>query len=424
MSKYDPVINTGDHAKLIKAMDKARRGEDIRIAFIGGSITEGYSSTSHDKCYAKRVHDWWVKSFPDSNVRYINAGIGGTNSDYGASRVEKDILGYAPDVVFVDFSVNDADTEFYFETYEGLLRRILKSSSQPAVALMFFVQYSCGVSAQEWHLKLGQYYGLPCISCVNSIYEKLRDGVIKAEEFTQDMLHPNDYGHELIAGMVTDFLDKIKDETADPAAADTAIPAPLSANAWEGAKRLQNADTDAQIKGFEKDLKEAEYPGDHFRGGWIGKKAGDEIVFKLNCSEISVQLKRTVKRPAPVALAIVDGDEENAVILDANFDQDWGDCLSVVPVMRHGCVLTGQTDAGLSPARYEKSAEVLAKYKDVKPQVKEHELKIRIIGTPEELNWKLGELITGGPAWHKSEGNDAPAAFELISIFEAAPLSF
>ena len=130
-----------------------------------------------------------------------------------------------------------------------------------------------------------------------------------------------------------------------------------------------------------------------------------------------MQLKRTVKRPAPVALAIVDGDEEHAVILDANFDQDWGDCLSVVPVMRHGCVVTGQTDDGLSPARYEKSAEALERYKDTKPQAAEHELKIRIIGTPEELGWKLGELSTGGPAWHKSEGNDAPAAFELLSVF-------
>lgn len=418
MSEYNPVVNTGDHTKLIRAMDKARRGEDICVAFIGGSITEGYSSTSHDKCYAKLIYDWWTENFPESNIKYINAGIGGTGSDYGASRVENDVLKYEPDVVFVDFTVNDADTEFYFETYEGLLRRILKSGSHPAVALMFFVQYNCGVSAQDWHLKLGRHYDLPCISCVDSIYAKLKDGIIKADEFTQDMLHPNDYGHKLIAEMVTEFLDKVKSEKVN-AAADDDLPAPLSANAWESAKRLQHADTDAQLNGFEKDLKEAEYPGDHFRGGWIGKRSGDEIAFKLDCSEISIQLKRTVKRPAPVALAIVDGDEEHAVVLDANFDQDWGDCLSVIHVMRHGCVLAGQTEENLSPARYEKSTEVLVKYKDELPRAKEHELKIRIIGTPEELDWKLGELSTGGPAWHKSEGRDAPATFDLLSVFVA-----
>ena len=129
MSDYDPVINSGSHTALIKAMDKARRGEDLCVAFIGGSITEGYSSTSHDKCYAKLIHDWWVKTCPDSTISYVNAGIGGTGSDYGAARVGRDVLTHAPDVVFVDFTVNDAANEFYFETYEGLLRQILLSLS-------------------------------------------------------------------------------------------------------------------------------------------------------------------------------------------------------------------------------------------------------------------------------------------------------
>ena len=35
-------------------------------------------------------------------------------------------------------------------------------------------------------------------------------------------------------------------------------------------------------------------------------------------------------------LAIVDGDEANAVRLDANFDEDWGDKLELTPVLIHG----------------------------------------------------------------------------------------
>ena len=418
MGSYNPIVNTGDHFRLISAMEKARRGEDLCVAFIGGSITEGYSSTSHDKCYAKLIYDWWVKTFPGSSISYVNAGIGGTGSDYGAARVEKDVLVHKPDVVFVDFTVNDAANEFYFETYEGLLRHILLSDSRPAVVLMHFVQYDCGVSAQEWHLKLGKHYGLPCISCVDSIYQKLKDGVIEASLFTQDMLHPNDTGHKMIADMVTGFLSEVEGESVK-AVMDSSIPAPLSMNAWENAMRLQHKDNEAVLSGFIKDTKEKEYPEDHFRGGGRGKKAGDEISFKLNCSEISVQIRRTVKRPAPVALAVIDGNEEDAVLLDANFDQDWGDCLSVINVMRHGCVVTGQTKRNFSPAKYENSGEALERYKDIKPEAKEHELTIRILGTPDELGYELGEQVKGGVAWHKSEENDAPAAFDLLSVFEA-----
>ncbi len=420
MSEYKAVINTGDHNKLIMTMDKARRGEDICVAFIGGSITEGYSSTSHDRCYAKLIHDWWADSFPDSNVRYVNAGIGGTCSDYGAARVEKDVLVHRPDVVFVDFSVNDEANEFYFETYEGLIRRLLLSDSHPAVVLIHFVQYDSGVSAQEWHLDIGRHYALPCISLKDSLYMQIHDGVLKASTITADMLHPNDEGHRLIASLVTEFLEQVRAEAADEDYIFS-VPAPLSRNAWEGAVRLQHADTDAALCGFEKDTKEKEYASDHFRGGWYGKKAGDEIVFKVNCSEIAVQFRRTVKRPAPIALAIVDGDEDNAVILDANFDQDWGDCLSVVNVMRHGCVVGGQTEAGISPAGYGNKAACLARFKDDIPQAAEHELKIRIIGTPDELGWKMGKLTTGGPAWHKGESNDSEASFDLLSLFVSSP---
>ena len=418
MSDYDPLINSGSHTALIKAMEKARRGEDLCVAFIGGSITEGYSSTSHDKCYAKLIHEWWVENFPGSSISYLNAGIGGTGSDFGSARVEKDVLSHAPDVVFVDFTVNDASNEFFFETYEGLLRQILQSASHPAVVLLHFVQYDSGISAQEWHLKLGKHYGLPCISCVDSIYRKLKDGVIEASLFTQDMLHPNDTGHKMIADMVTAFLSEVAGEPYEEVP-DTAVPTSLSLNAWEKAKCLQNKDHDAVLKGFVKDTKEKEYPSDHFRGGWSGTKAGDEIIFRLNCSEISVQIRRTVKRPAPVAAAVIDGDEENAVLLDANFDQDWGDCLAVIPVMRHGCILSGQTKEAFSPARYENSAAVLEKYKDNVPKAKEHELRIRILGTPDELGFETGELISGGPAWHKSEGDNALPAFDLLSVFVA-----
>ena len=419
MDKYDPLVNSGDHARLKRAMSGALRGEKLCVAFIGGSITEGYSSTSHDKCYAKRIHDWWVRTFPDSGISYLNAGIGGTGSDYGCARVERDVLSHKPDVVFVYFTVNDPADDHYIETYEGLIRHLLLSPSQPAVVLLHFVQYDSGISAQQQHLKIGRHYGLPCISCVNSMYAKLKDGLLTAADFTQDMLHPNDKGHGMIADMVTDFLSAVLEEEETAAAAP--VPSPLSANAWEAAELLQHKDIDAQLKGFEKDTKEPEYPADHFRGGWSGKKAGDEIVFKINCSEAAVQFRRTIRRPAPIAVAIVDGDEENAVILDSNFDQDWGDCLSVVNVLHHGRVVTDQTCRDLSPARYENAANALAKHKDVTPVAAEHELKIRIIGAPDELGWKMGETSTGGPAWLKSESKDGAASFDLLAVFISSP---
>ena len=50
----------------------------------------------------------------------------------------------------------------------------------------------------------------------------------------------------------------------------------------------------------------------------------------------SVQYRKSVKLPAPAALAVVDGDEEHAVRLDANFDESWGDKLELTTLLEHG----------------------------------------------------------------------------------------
>ena len=75
---------------------------------------------------------------------------------------------------------------------------------------------------------------------------------------------------------------------------------------------------------------------DFFRHGWMGTKVGDSLTLDITCSELAVVYTKTIKRPAPVAKATIDGDSENAVILDANFTEDWGDCLYLQSLMHHG----------------------------------------------------------------------------------------
>ena len=60
-------------------------------------------------------------------MRY--AGIGGTNSYLGVHRVDEHLLAYKPDVVIVEFSVNDTDKTMNKYSYDSLVRKILSSAS-------------------------------------------------------------------------------------------------------------------------------------------------------------------------------------------------------------------------------------------------------------------------------------------------------
>ena len=74
---------------------------------------------------------------------------------------------------------------------------------------------------------------------------------------------------------------------------------------------------------------------DHFKNGWTGTNAGDKISFELEGSCIGIQYRKTISRPAVRAQAVIDGDVEHPVLLDGNFDEDWGDCLYIEPVLHH-----------------------------------------------------------------------------------------
>ena len=120
MIDYNPgILNEGDASRILRAMQKAEKGEPVTVAFLGGSITQGSVSSTPETCYAYLVYSWWKERFPKSEVTYVNAGIGGTPSQFGVARVEEEVLGYNPDFMTVEFSVNDS-TQSYTEWKTGV----------------------------------------------------------------------------------------------------------------------------------------------------------------------------------------------------------------------------------------------------------------------------------------------------------------
>ena len=322
-------------ARLKNCMKKAQMGGELTIGFLGGSITQGSLASSKENCYAYLVFEWWKKTFPQAHFHYVNGGIGGTSSHYGAARAVPDLLMYQPDFVTVDFSVNDEAKKFFQETYEGLIRKILTWDSQPAVLLLNNVFYDTGENVQEYHNEIGAWYQLPHVSIKDTLYQEMKQGMYTREELTPDGLHPNDKGHRLVAEKITSYLDEVK-SLMEEQEEENILPTPLTANAYENASRLTIREISPGLHGFCADTEEKMGHLDHFKNGWIGRKPGDKIRFEVEASCIAVQYRKTVQRPALRAKLLLDGKKEEAILLDGNFDEDWGDCLYLQVVLHHG----------------------------------------------------------------------------------------
>jgi len=99
------------------AKASAGRGE-IRVAYLGGSITA-------QPGYRVKTRAHLAAQYPDCTFREIHAAIGGTGSDLGVFRIDHDVFPQKPDVLFVEFAVNDASAQpaEIVRSMEGIVRK-------------------------------------------------------------------------------------------------------------------------------------------------------------------------------------------------------------------------------------------------------------------------------------------------------------
>lgn len=343
------VLNRGNLYRIQRVMKKAMRGEDVTVGFLGGSITQGCLSSSPETCYAYLVYKWWCEKFPDVKFTYVNAGIGGTTSQFGVARVDSDLLSKRIDFTVVEFSVNDDDNVHFLETYEGLIRKIYGYETEPAILIVNSVRYDNGINAQTQHIKIGKAYDLPCVSMKPTLYEKIVDNTYTSRDITEDDLHPNDEGHGLMAEVITSFLNTVYEELkAGNEEADNYLNVlnmtPVSENAYENSVRYQNNNSDSVLilnEGFDADMQPQEDIREIFRRGWTANQKGARICFEIEGTCIGVQYRKSVVQPTCVARAVVTVDGGDASgskitkILDGNFEETWGDSLHLDTVAEH-----------------------------------------------------------------------------------------
>ena len=207
---------------------------DLRIGFLGGSITEGAGASAIKNRWAtKVVNEYFKENYPNKNVIEMNAAIGGTGSEYGMQRVVKDLsLGTdsAPDVVFVEFAVNDAYEKgmSLSQKTESIVRQLISFKKIPVIIFIYTTSEDSinkngslsgkavenAISAQS---AVAQHYGIYEVNLNDYIWEGVKQGRFiwergQAGTLTGDGTHPNDSGYEVYANRIVEMLTKDKAE--------------------------------------------------------------------------------------------------------------------------------------------------------------------------------------------------------------------
>jgi lysophospholipase L1-like esterase len=168
---------------------------------IGGSITAG-ASAQPGHAYAPLLAEHLKQKH---EVTFVNAGIGASNSLFGTFRLQKDLLVHKPDLVTVEYAVNDANNPEIALAYESLIRQCLMCESQPLVILIFTMRRDAS-NVQDIHIPIGRHYDLPMLSYRDAVYPEIAAGNWIWEDISPDEVHPNDDGHRMMCEMFTRYL--------------------------------------------------------------------------------------------------------------------------------------------------------------------------------------------------------------------------
>ncbi len=322
------VVNLGSLTRIQKVLKKAGSGKDISIGAIGGSITMGALASKPGKRYINLTADWLSEKYPQIEVSLYNAGIGATDSKFGALRLEKHLLKYKPDIVIVEYSINDSANEIAEETFEGLIRQLLKSEIEPAVIILSMMN-AYGKNVEEKHLPTAVHYQIPMLS-FRSVFEPLlANNVIKPELILADSVHPNDQGHKAAAQIVTHFLAKASNLSYKKGYSDNVLPGPLYSDEFENVEFFEAGEIEVQSNQgwFLKDHSQSAKQPWRLHGRVLfekvynAQKPGAELEFEYTGSFLALTYWKEKADMGRVKV-FIDGKEQ--ALLDGWGPQEWG----------------------------------------------------------------------------------------------------
>ena len=319
-----PAVECHPRGGLPNVLAKLQAGKDVHIAYLGGSITAQAG-------WRPKTLAWFREQFPEATVDEINAAIGGTGSELGVFRLGHDVLRHRPDLLFVEFAVNDGGTppEQIHRCMEGIVRQTWRQNPATDICFVYTLAGNMLQTLQEGFYprsatameQIAQHYAIPSIHMGIEVARlETEDKLIfkgpkpKTEEektaigdkvlFSPDAVHPyTDSGHRLYLEAIVRSMAEIR-RNHEPG--PHALIEPFRADNWEAAQmvplsraklssgwRQLDRGTDPMAKRFGNRLPEvwqADHPGESITFRVRGSAVRIYDLVGPDCGQISIQV--------------------------------------------------------------------------------------------------------------------------------------
>lgn len=225
MNLPDNALYLNGLIKILKTEWPANR--TVNIVCHGHSVPSGYFATptvDTFNAYPHLLHVGLKQRFPNAVINVIVTAIGGENSVSGAARFEKDVLGHRPDVITIDYGLNDRGLGL--EKARESWTTMIKSGKKAGVPMILLTptldvtqepDYK-GADKGDLQEHAGQIrelaaeHGLALADSFAASHEYIRTGDLK--DILSWVNHPNRKGHDIVAAELLEWFPEGKENHA------------------------------------------------------------------------------------------------------------------------------------------------------------------------------------------------------------------
>lgn len=193
------------------------KNRTINLVFHGHSVPAGYFKTpivNTLASYPYLVLQQIKLQYPFTVVNIINTSIGGENSESGEKRFESEVLIHQPDVVFIDYALNDRGIGLARakNAWEKMIHAALDKNIK---VILLTPSPDQTVDIKDDHtildqhaaqiIQLSKLYKVGLVDTYSLFKNKTKAG-FDLVNFMSQVNHPNENGHHLIADEIMEYF--------------------------------------------------------------------------------------------------------------------------------------------------------------------------------------------------------------------------
>jgi acyl-CoA thioesterase-1 len=193
------------------------KNRTINLVFHGHSVPAGYFKTPTVNTlasYPYLVLKDIKSAYPLTVVNVINTSIGGEHSESGLKRFEADVLTHKPDVLFIDYALNDRGMGL--ERAKAAWEKMIRLALEKNIKVILLtpspdqrVDIKDDLSILDQHAKqikeLAKSFQIGLIDTYALYKNKVKSGSNLIDYMSQ-VNHPNEKGHQMITDEIMGYF--------------------------------------------------------------------------------------------------------------------------------------------------------------------------------------------------------------------------